>query len=317
MKTPMNVQEVAAYTGYSPNTIYNFVFYKKIPFERISRKKVVFYREEIDIWLLERENNKKGEIAERSQEVPERCSDPEIPDKNEPARKARPFLAVPFRTAALYSSLVVVAFLAGLMINRSFRPGKRGEIPAIGAARPKESGVMNMITPEKISGIQIGPRSSPEDNRIKVRLDSISNVELKGEATSEVILPILEYTLKAKDDDYANKATALDVVQPYVANESITSTLIYVLMNDGNPAIRMKTLSILEKEIRRNVVKETILACIKKDANEAVRFRALEVLEKAMDQEVVDVLNGIRERDKSELLRKRADVLCNKYAKKM
>lgn len=316
MKKTMTVKEVASYTGYSPNTIYNFVFYKKIPFERISQKKVVFYKDRIDRWLEDKKQDKAKEAA--SDWIQDVLEDRRRKNEEDVAAPPEEKKREGFRRTLIYPILVVAAFIVGVLINPWPRREQTKESAvSLGESKKAASGMKDVINQAKISGIQISPVASPEDNTVKVRLDNVSNIELNGEATSDVILPILERTLKAKEDDYANKATALDVVQPYASNESITKTLIFVLANDENPAIRMKTLSILEKEARKNFVKDAILDCIKKDANEAVRFRALEVLEKVMDQQVIDVLSGIKERDESLLLRKRADALYKKYAKQI
>ena len=60
----MNVKQLAEYTQLSSRTIYNLVYQKKVPFKRISQKKVVFYKEEIDEWLAARNPSKKEDDIE-------------------------------------------------------------------------------------------------------------------------------------------------------------------------------------------------------------------------------------------------------------
>ena len=168
----------------------------------------------------------------------------------------------------------------------------------------------------KIKDLEISPYFAPNGKDIKIRLNDVSDIEIKGDVNSEYIMPLLLYTIKRQDENYANKSTALDIIKPYVDEENIYKTIIHVMENDKSPAIRMKAMSLLSKKASMRAVKEAIMEILNNDENEGVRFRALEVLEKYMDDQMNPLLLKIREHDKSDLLRNRADLLYKKYNKK-
>ena len=65
----MTVKELAAYANLSHQTIYNLVCQNKIPFRRVSEKKVQFEKDEIDVWLKKRDLEKVLYIKERKSAI--------------------------------------------------------------------------------------------------------------------------------------------------------------------------------------------------------------------------------------------------------
>ena len=54
----MNYEEAAAYLKIKVNTLKAWVAKKKLPFHKPSGKTVLFFREELEKWILEGEQNK-------------------------------------------------------------------------------------------------------------------------------------------------------------------------------------------------------------------------------------------------------------------
>lgn len=59
----MDVKEVSEYTGLSQQTIYNLVSTKKIPFKRLSARKVLFEEKKIARWMKKREKKRENKIG--------------------------------------------------------------------------------------------------------------------------------------------------------------------------------------------------------------------------------------------------------------
>lgn len=55
LRRTLKVQEVADYLGVHQDTIYNMVKQKEIPHFRV-RKRILFTREAIDSWILQKES---------------------------------------------------------------------------------------------------------------------------------------------------------------------------------------------------------------------------------------------------------------------
>jgi excisionase family DNA binding protein len=73
----MTVKELAVYVNLSPQTIYNLVCQNKIPFKRVSEKKVQFEKDEIDAWLKQRNLDKVVVIrARKNRRIAEKTSIP-------------------------------------------------------------------------------------------------------------------------------------------------------------------------------------------------------------------------------------------------
>lgn len=66
----MDVPQVAEFTGYSPNTIYQLVHKGEIPNHKPEHggRKLIFFRSEIDQWLKGRKTESSDEYVERKQQ---------------------------------------------------------------------------------------------------------------------------------------------------------------------------------------------------------------------------------------------------------
>lgn len=62
-KTILNIDECAAYTGYSKDTIYRHTSQRTIPFYKPMNGAIYFRRSEIDDWLLRNRMATKQEIS--------------------------------------------------------------------------------------------------------------------------------------------------------------------------------------------------------------------------------------------------------------
>jgi excisionase family DNA binding protein len=335
MEDKMNVKEVASYTGLSIGTVYNLVSQKKIPFQRISEKKVVFDRTEIDVWLTERrQGSLENEIVKSintsaGREEPAGI-DPRLPDIQMPVgteirtpydplnrigdRKTRSF----WKKSA-YAAAILAVFALGWMGAKRFYIKSAATSPDSGWIKTVADGNQpaNAVagSPE-IKDLQIIP-AEPDSDEVRIKLDRSQRIELRGEAGSESIMPFLLKALNTGTEDYATRSKTIDVIKPYVEDSKVRQTLLGVMKTDKNPAIRMKALSVLSKVARTAEVKDAILDRLINDEDEAIRFKSLEILEDIVDAQIASALMKIKNADRSEMVRKRAETIYRNHMEKV
>ena len=318
MRKNMDVKEVASYTNLSPKTIYNLVYSKKIPFKRISEKKVIFYKDTIDKWLHKRKTEEKLRT-----EKPKRINyeDQKSQGKKNEKRESiirRFFLSLRYKYLS-YSIVFFLLFSLGWMGSFIYYKTKISSSNFI-YITPNTSGnesfnIESLIDQAQLSDLQIN-YSFLEKDKVKIKLDYISNIEFKGDVKSSHIKPLLVYTLKSEKGNYATRSKAIDIIKPLVDDRKIRKALIHVMKNDKSPALRMKAATVLTKVAKIEEVKEAILDRLKNDKNEAVRFKALEIVEKIVDEQIIAALINIKEKDKSDIIRNRAELILKKHNQK-
>jgi excisionase family DNA binding protein len=309
----MNIKEVSEYTHLAPQTIYNLIHTKKIPFRRVSPKKVIFDKREIDKWIEERGVSKKSEEEQRELENVTRRYDG---IKRGRKRKKVKRLFVKLKHAYIILPIISLMMLAigwmgRIIYENEYIKSLKSEISDIDYLN-----IESLIENAKIGNLKMS-ESLLEDNQVKIKLDYINDVELEGNVNSDYIRPLLIYTLKNRDESYAIRSKTIDIVKPLIYEQEIRTTLIQVLEHDKNAAIRMKAATVLAKVAEDREVKKAILDRIKNDNNVGVRFKALEILEKIVDKEIILAIEKAKAHEKSEIIKRRQELILNKYSDKL
>ena len=315
----MNVKEVAKYTGLSRGTIYNFVSQKKIPFQRISEKKVIFDKAEIDEWLKERSgdssSNETMKFFLKARTTGQINEGENTTIYNQ--RRKTIIQKISFKKSLLYGSLILLVFSAGwvtsLIFYQQANKIRDKNLSSINKILSQNIDVNSLVENAEIQDLQITPTFT-DQNEVKIKLGHINNLELKGNAQSESIMPLLLYALEDRKEDYATRSKTIDVLKPYVDDEKIRRVLIRVMEKDKNPAIRMKSLTVLSKVARIEEVKEAIMNRLMNDEDDGLRFRALEALEKIVDAQILTALLKVKSKDTSKIVRNRAELVYKKHS---
>ncbi len=333
----MNVKEVASYTKLSVGTVYNLVSQKKIPFQRISEKKVSFEKDEIDRWLAERhqgsgeneiinphdipqimeilpETSKDGDaitqtVADDKKDRPAGIQEIILAGRSAGARWLKPALATGLLLAVFFVGWIGSRHFYG--VNPSVRPGSASGMIQDVSYRDVES----LLANAEISDLQI-TQAAPDSEEVRIKLDESRKIEMKGEAGSRSIMPFLLKALDKGTEDYATRSKTIDVIKPYIEDVKVRQSLLRVMKEDKNPAIRMKALTVLSKAARTGEVKDAILDRLMNDEDEAVRFKSVEILEEIVDAQIASTLLRIKNADKSELVRKRAETVYKNHMEK-
>jgi len=315
----MDVKEVASYTNLSPKTIYNLVYSKQIPFKRISEKKVIFFKDDINGWLRRRKKEKFKKEVRNSKRLKDEHKKIKIKTNEEKATIIKTLFASFHHNNKLYFIVSFLIFSLGWMGNYLYYKAKNYSSNFYIATKKSDSesfDIESLIEQAKLSDLQINC-SFLEKDKIDIKLDYISNIELKGNVKSTHIKPLLVYALKNGKGDYATKSKTIDIIKPFVDDKKIRKALIHMIKNDENPALRMKAVTVLTKVAKTEEVKEAILDRLKNDKNEVVRFKALEIVEKIVDEQIITALENIKEKDKSSIIRNRAELVLKKHDQKV
>jgi excisionase family DNA binding protein len=312
--TEMDVKTTSDYTRLSLRTIYNLVSTGRIPFKRISAKKVVFVKEEIDEWLSTRVDGRRTRRSaekEATIALPEEsavaCSH-EVAAPNRTAWKRFPLLS--FGMIAV--TLLLLGWGGGYLF---FKSKARGS--SISNPKPLNSQISvdmgTLLAHAKIDSLDLG-QVSDESDHVQVKLDYLSQiVNLEGAISSPQIKPFLVNTLKSTEDSYAIKSKTLDALKSHFLDPEVKDALIHAMTHDTNPLIRMKAMTVLANIASSEDVNKALVDRLKNDETTGIRFRALELIEDSMGKEILNVLKSLKEKDENSLITKRINLIFRKY----
>ena len=319
--TEMDVQTTSKYTRLSVRTIYNLVSTGKIPYKRISPKKVIFIEEEIDEWLRTREDGRKTKRIEVETRPEEASADPcsfegdlrttALPHHFSEApllssRKAQKI----FHSGIIAFVLIALGWGGGYLY---FKSQGRSE------STPKPFSSLNgvdmetLLTHGKIDSLDFGQASNDLDH-VQVKLDYLSQiVSLEGAISSPQIKPFLVNALRSEEDNYAIKSKTMDALKTLFLDPDVKGALIHSLTHDQNPIIRMKAMTVLANIATSDEVNKALVDRLKNDENTGIRFKALELIEQSMGREIVSILRNLKAPDKNSIIKNRIDAIYRKY----
>jgi excisionase family DNA binding protein len=299
-----SVKELMAYSGLSRKTIYNLIYKKQIPFQRISEKRVQFDKDEIRIWLETRKLEKK----------PTPVIGPEIPGylTEKIIENAQDKTALQSGLSK-YINNKAMSFILGSVALIAIG-GWIGQFLTMKSVRDLSiPSQMQGQSQEKEAKLRLGPakyalKEGLSGGDFKTALDDISNIQLEGEARTNLIRPLLLSSLK-NSGDYSTRSKTIDIIKPQVDDPEIKETLINIIKNDRDPAIRMKAVTALSRHIHDRDVKKAFLQRMEDEENDIVRFKILDVIAKDIDVEVIKTMDRIKNRITDKLIKSRIENL--------
>jgi len=298
----MNVKEVAEYAHLSRQTIYNLVNTKKIPFSRISEKKVVFHKNEIDDWLNNKEKKKNKTYSQKRKKELQKT------------HIARHFIKTAQTSKLIYVYILIPVLFIVIGWAGSFYYFKS----KVFSFNPNNSSsesidLHSLIKDGKLGRIEISNPSLDSD-KVQIYLDQISDIEIQGEANSSPVKPLLIQTLKSPSEGYALKSKTIDVVKPFTDDPKIREALIYVVKNEIDPVIRMKALTVLARVAKVEEVKDMLLDRLINDDNIGIRFKSIEIIEKIVDDEIVAHFKQLIKEEQNDVIKAKVETIYKKYS---
>lgn len=309
------VKRVATYANLSEKTIYNLVYSKKIPFHRISEKKVVFYKKEIDEWLKDRKKQKKLRSALKKRMLCKEDRKDFLSNREEKKRWEISYLLTRFPKKYLtFFITIIFCFFMGWVGSSIFYGSRSARKEYLFGPLEKATNLESLIHRAQIGGIHIN-QSLLEKDKVDIKIDYISNIEAKGEIKSPITLSFLINILRAEQENYAVTSKVIDILKPRLLDDpEIREALIEKIYTDNNPVIRMKVVTTLSEQAKIRETKEALIKVLRNDENEAVRFRALCSLEEVMDEKIISELTNIKKEEGSKNIRTRIESILRKHA---
>ncbi len=294
----MTVKELAVYANLSPQTIYNLVCQNKIPFKRVSEKKVQFEKDEIDVWLKQRDLDKAviiraRRIRKRAEKLPIPAS-VEAPCAVEAIEPAPSALPPPASPGSAYSGSPVHSL--------PYLPSFFGMEPPIHSAAkaPRPDSRRNpwltplllfLILPGWVGGL-LYIRS-----RVHKTPSSASSVLPVGLNAEAARIDTLDYVPAPAREPNARAASAtkdsglvqikLDYlsqiieVEGTVGSPQIKSLLIRALKSDKEEySVKSKSIDIVQPYYADPEIRGALLHILARDENPVIRMKAMTVLAK-------------------------------------
>jgi hypothetical protein len=140
------------------------------------------------------------------------------------------------------------------------------------------------------------------DQQLQVSFQGTRDYELTGKHTDEYMKDILAYILLNEENDGLRMRTIETLsVQP---DSMVKQMLIYSLLNDSNPGVRLKSIRSLRQGKADEQLRNVYMKVLMTDANSAVRIDAMEGLTGFVNLERVrDVITISAENDSNDYVR--------------
>jgi excisionase family DNA binding protein len=310
----MNVKEVSKLTNLSPGTIYNYVSAKKIPFKRISEKRVIFDREEIEKWMAKRsyievkersdgEKNLDFDKKELSTALSERLG----------RRKAAIFLfsiRYPFIVLTMFIVFIAFGWIGGLYFSKNRLEVDDFFLKTFFGSNENFSETIMQNANQKKDSID------KKINRIGFKYDSNSDVIIENKPSSKQIRYDAVSELKSKSSIYSEKSIAINNISLHLDNPVYFEALVYSLHNEEDPVLRLKAISVLEKIIDQKKVQTILIERLLLDENDGIRLKALDVVKDHLNRENLEILIQLLEKEKNPLLRAKLKAVVKKLSMK-
>ncbi len=278
----MNIKELSESLNLKPKTIYNLIAANKIPFRRISPKRVVFYQDEIDAWIKER-----GFYNDRQQDGI-RAGNPKAQKEN---KRDVPLFQRP--SVAFTMAFLIFAWLASFIyLNHRISANSSKDLVA---SLLERDGLLAKA--KETDSLPANPAG-----------DDISS----GHLPASRILPLLIGIVSREEEDYASRSRALDIIKAFVNEKGVYRTLIDIMKNDPNELIRMKAASALIRIVEFDEVKNALLERLKSESHATIRFKILEAFEQSNDRELLRKINEILSQESDpDVINKKKQMLNN------
>ncbi len=338
----MDVIGVSNYCGLAKRTIYNMVSTGRIPYRRLSEKRVIFNKEDIDIWLKKRQEAKRqkkplsnildeeryGDLLTRKEApVPEKTErglsgtekDPRPAEIMQPATAAAgPKPPVLMRLNALQVGvlglfLILVGWGGGILFVKTIINTNKEKSMAQAFSYAIE--IAPMVGKATINSIDFDQMADEKGN-IRLTLDYHSKaVELEGSASDPRIEPFLVTSLMKENEGYAIKLKIIDAVQNRVISPEIQKALVHAVAQEKDPIIRLKAMTVLAKHMDSKEVREALLDRFKNDENTGIRYKALELIESHLDEDVLSIIKRALMKESAQIIKNKAKAIIDKAGK--
>lgn len=197
---------------------------------------------------------------------------------------------------ALTAAILIIGFAAGSLTTwRLLGPAKstdivdRGNPPKFSAA---DIAGITSITPDANS------------NKVAIKYDMLYPQTMEGSPNDPQIQQLL--LLAARNTRNSSvRLDSIDMLTRQVEDNAVREALVYALLYDKNPGVRLKALDGLKSYVKDDVhVRDAVLEALMHDTNAGVRSQAITLLDPVRaDMSVREALQVLAEHDKDQFIR--------------
>ena len=209
-----------------------------------------------------------------------------------------------WKTVLAYAAVLALGLLGGALLF------SRGDAPIIVQETVPETGIVGPATggETEIANVRFIDQDSG-DGSVEFAFDAIRPVRIKGNVNDPKIQEVLTYAMVKEQ----NAGVRLRAVSTISANHTkpdnkVKQALLTALCSDANDGVRREALAVLQKYPFDEEIQGTLLYVLQNDPNPAMRIEAIKSLEakNIEGKELIQVLRDRMESDNNSYIRQKA-----------
>lgn len=214
-----------------------------------------------------------------------------------------------FLSPALRLAYAAVILIVGIVIGRvGFKPEDTAyQLVPSGVHQPKVMNLaLSMLGTDIRSLLQEGSLDNiafrqVAEGEVEVSFDAYKKIYLRGEPASREIQDVLAYIMLNNPND-GLRIRSMETLEEQ-SDSLVQKVMIYSLLNDGNPGVRLKAIRALKRYSTGEALRGAYLKVLMTDENPAVRIEAVDALGKIVaERQVREVLQIAAAKDSNEYI---------------
>jgi hypothetical protein len=145
----------------------------------------------------------------------------------------------------------------------------------------------------------------PNSNQVQINYQRMVPESVEGSVSDPKIQDLLSFAARSNYNNPGLRLDSVDLLAGKAEDPAAREALIYALLNDSNPGVRLKTLDGLRNYVKQDIrVRNAVLDALLNDSNLGVRSGALHSLEPVLaDSSVRTALQQMAKDDPSAYIR--------------
>jgi HEAT repeats/Putative zinc-finger len=187
------------------------------------------------------------------------------------------------------------------------RPAGALALVALGFFAARLTSVQPVYAPsdEAPAAVRVRSVSAEPSGRVTLTVDETRQSVLAGGVDEEPIRRLLLEGARNPADPGV-RAESVDVLRASSRNPEVRDALLFALQNDPNAGVRLKALEALQPYAGEPASHRALAQVLLRDDNSGVRSRAVDILIQTGHDDMVEILQGLLEREDNVYVRSRS-----------
>jgi len=223
---------------------------------------------------------------------------------------------------ALRVGFAVVLFVLGFVLGRQGLAPRTGTADAdlqdlLTANRQIQSG--NSAVDPLLASVE-RVQYDPQTGKIEIYYTTVNDIRLQGNMQNAAIKQLLREAILEEQNPtvrlHAVKAVTSIAETQTPLDKDILEALTFLLEKERNPGVRLKALGALATQLPNPYVKSTLIKILLDDPNPALRIEALEgLLAHQLSEEDINIFRSVSRQDPNSFIRARTEKAIAQYDK--